>query len=60
MKQPQEAVSAAFTNLVYNPDSEIMKENVDFYLDDPVVKREQVVNLEADVNVSRVFLSRPC
>ena len=45
----QNAASAAFTNLVYNPSNEIMRENLDYYIDKTGAEREQLVNFESKV-----------
>ena len=42
----QEAANAAFTNTVYNPKHEIMKENLQYYLLLPGVHKDKLVNLE--------------
>merc|ERR1712032_152311 len=43
----QAAASAAFTNLAVNPEAEVMRENLNYYLALPSVVKEEVVDLEA-------------
>jgi len=43
----QAAASAAFTNLAVNPEAEVMRENLNYYLALPSVVKEDLVDLEA-------------
>lgn len=43
----QAAANAAYTHSIFNPDHQIMKENLDYYLAMPEVKKQELVNLEA-------------
>ena len=45
----QSAADAAFTNLVYNPDNQAMRENIKFYMALPEVDENLVKNLESPV-----------
>ena len=50
LDEPLNAATAAFTHLVYNPDSKMMKDNLDYYLTHPGVRKSDVTNMEAEVS----------
>jgi len=51
-KRNQDAANAAYTNSIFNPEHEIMSENVAYYLEQVDVDPDRLVNLEAPEFVS--------
>ena len=49
VKQPQKAANAAYTHLIYNPDDEVMRDNMHYYLSENAIDRDKLVNLEQEV-----------
>ena len=50
MGDSHKAATAAFTNLIANPDNEVMAENLQFYFGLPEIRKEDLRDREAHVS----------